>query len=168
MQLSGVGATTATCLLAMIGNGHEFDCGRQFAAWLGLAPGQYSSGGKTRLGRITKAGDGYLRSLLVLGAGPCWRRPRTRPTRSADGLWPWLSAGATGRPWWPSRRRTRAWPGRCCAKARTLRCQPELASIAQRQPTTTTRSTRIRPPHTADVTASVDDNRFGPARGVTD
>lgn len=68
MQLNGVGATTATCLLAMIGNGHDFDCGRQFAAWLGLAPGQYSSGGKTRLGRITKAGDSYLRMLLILGA----------------------------------------------------------------------------------------------------
>jgi len=68
MQLSGVGETTATCVLAMIGNGHDFDCGRQFAAWLGLTPGQYSSGGKTRLGRITKAGDSHLRSLLVLGA----------------------------------------------------------------------------------------------------
>ncbi|ENO81303.1 IS110 family transposase, partial [Thauera linaloolentis] len=40
----------------------------QFAAWLGLVPGQYSSGGKARLGRITKAGDSYLRSLLVMGA----------------------------------------------------------------------------------------------------
>lgn len=68
MQLGGVGETTATCLLAMIGNGHEFDCGRQLAAWLGLVPGQYSSGGKARLGRITKAGDPYLRSLLVMGA----------------------------------------------------------------------------------------------------
>ena len=68
MQLSGVGETTATCMLAMIGNGNDFDCGRQFAAWLGLAPGQYSSGGKTRLGRITKAGDSYLRMLLILGA----------------------------------------------------------------------------------------------------
>jgi transposase len=68
MQLGGVGPTTGTCLLAMIGNGHDFDCGRQFAAWLGLTPRQYSSGGKTRLGRITKAGDAYLRSLLVLGA----------------------------------------------------------------------------------------------------
>src|SRR5439155_3038170 len=55
MRLSGVGATTATAMLAMIGNGHEFRCGRQFSAWLGLTPGQYSSGGKTRLGRITKA-----------------------------------------------------------------------------------------------------------------
>jgi transposase len=68
MQLMGVGPTTATAIVAMVGNGTEFDSGRQFAAWLGLVPGQYSSGGKTRLGRITKAGDAYLRSLLVLGA----------------------------------------------------------------------------------------------------
>ena len=68
MRLSGVGETTATALMAMIGNGHEFKCGRQLAAWLGLVPGQYSSGGKTRLGHITKVGDPYLRSLLVMGA----------------------------------------------------------------------------------------------------
>lgn len=68
MRLNGIAETTATALLAAVGNAHEFKCGRQFAAWLGLTPGQYSSGGKTRLGRITKAGDGYLRSLLVLGA----------------------------------------------------------------------------------------------------
>jgi transposase len=52
----------------MIGRGQEFKCGRQLSAWLGLVPGQYSSGGKQRLGRITKAGDPYLRMLLVLGA----------------------------------------------------------------------------------------------------
>ncbi|MBB5206431.1 transposase [Inhella inkyongensis] len=68
MRLSGIGATTATALMATMGNGHDFKSGRQFTAWLGLTPGQYSSGGKTRLGRITKAGDAYLRSLLVLGA----------------------------------------------------------------------------------------------------
>jgi transposase len=68
MQLPGVGPTTASALVAMIGRGQEFRCGRQLAAWLGLVPGQYSSGGKQRLGRITKAGDPYLRSLLVLGA----------------------------------------------------------------------------------------------------
>lgn len=68
MRLPGVGETTATALTAMIGNGHEFANGRQLSAWLGLVPGQYSSGGKTRLGRITKAGDEYLRSLLVMGA----------------------------------------------------------------------------------------------------
>ncbi len=67
-RLPGVGPTTATALVAMIGRGQEFKCGRQLAAWLGLVPGQYSSGGKQRLGRITKAGDPYLRMLLILGA----------------------------------------------------------------------------------------------------
>jgi transposase len=52
---------------ATVGKGHDFSCGRQFCAWLGLVPGQYSSGGKKRLGRITKAGDPYLRTLLILG-----------------------------------------------------------------------------------------------------
>jgi transposase len=68
MQLPGIGPTTASALLASIGIGHDFANGRQVTAWLGLTPGQYSSGGKTRLGRITKAGDAYLRSLLVMGA----------------------------------------------------------------------------------------------------
>ena len=68
MRLPGVGPTTATALVAMIGRAQEFRCGRQLSAWLGLVPGQYSSGGKQRLGRITKAGDPYLRMLLILGA----------------------------------------------------------------------------------------------------
>ena len=68
MQLTGVGETTATAIVAIIGNGREFKNGRQFAAWLGLMPSQYSSGGKARLGRITKAGDSYLRTPLILGA----------------------------------------------------------------------------------------------------
>ncbi len=67
-QLAGIGPTTATAVVATVGNGHDFRSARQFCAWLGLVPGQYSSGGKTRLGRITKAGDAYLRSLLVMGA----------------------------------------------------------------------------------------------------
>lgn len=53
MQLSGVGETIATAIVSTVGNGHDFACGRQFCAWLGLVPGQYSSGGKARLGRIT-------------------------------------------------------------------------------------------------------------------
>lgn len=68
MQLPGIGPTTASALTASLGHGHDFKNGRQLAAWVGLVPGQYSSGGKTRLGRITKAGDAYLRSLLVMGA----------------------------------------------------------------------------------------------------
>jgi transposase len=68
MQMTGVAHVTATALVASISNGHDFRNGRQLAAWLGLVPGQYGSGGKTRLGRITKAGDRYLRTLLILGA----------------------------------------------------------------------------------------------------
>ena len=96
MQLSGVGATTATCMVAMIGNGHDFDCGRQFAAWLGLAPGQHSSGGKTRLGRITKAGDAYLRSLLVLGA----RSLLAAAKGKTDAVSRWATALAERRGYW--------------------------------------------------------------------
>ena len=68
MQRRGIGPITASALLASIGNGHDFKNGRQVAAWIGLTPGQHSSGGKARLGHITKAGDSYLRSLLVMGA----------------------------------------------------------------------------------------------------
>jgi transposase len=68
MQLPGIGPVTASALLASMSSGHDFSNGRQVAAWIGLVPGQYSSGGKARLGRITKAGDNYLRSLLVMGA----------------------------------------------------------------------------------------------------
>lgn len=96
MQLSGVGATTATCMVAMIGNGHDFDCGRQFAAWLGLAPGQHSSGGKTRLGRITKAGDAYMRSLLVLGA----RSLLAAAKGKTDAVSRWATALAERRGYW--------------------------------------------------------------------
>ena len=96
MRLSGVGPTTATALLAMIGNGHEFRCGRQLAAWLGLVPGQYSSGGKTRLGRITKAGDAYLRSMLILGA----RAVLAAAKGKADGLSRWALALEQRRGYW--------------------------------------------------------------------
>jgi transposase len=68
MTLPGIGPNTASAMLASIGGGHDFKNGRQVAAWIGLTPGQYSSGGTARLGRITKAGDRYLRSLLVMGA----------------------------------------------------------------------------------------------------
>lgn len=66
--LPGVGPLTASALVASVGTAHEFDNGRQFAAWLGLVPRQYSTGGKSRLGHITRRGDPYLRTLLILGA----------------------------------------------------------------------------------------------------
>jgi transposase len=96
MRLNGVGETTATALVAMIGNGHEFKNGRQLCAWLGLVPGQYSSGGKARLGHITKAGDPYLRSLLILGA----RAVLNSAKNKSDGLSRWAVALAERRGYW--------------------------------------------------------------------
>lgn len=66
--IPGIGPLTASALVVTIGDPRRFENGRQFAAWLGLVPKQNSSGGKERLGGITKMGDRYLRSLLVLGA----------------------------------------------------------------------------------------------------
>jgi transposase len=96
MQLPGVGATTATAVVAMIGRGQEFKSGRQLSAWLGLVPGQYSSGGKQRLGRITKAGDAYLRSLLVLGA----RAVLAAAKNKADAISRWAAALEQRRGYW--------------------------------------------------------------------
>lgn len=67
MKIEGIGPITATALVASVGDGKLFRNGRGFAAWLGLTPKQYSSGGKSRLGRITKRGDIRLRTLLVQG-----------------------------------------------------------------------------------------------------
>lgn len=66
--VAGIGIITADAVCASVGNAHDFKNGRQFAAWMGLTPRQYSSGGKAKLGRITRRGDAYLRSLLVQGA----------------------------------------------------------------------------------------------------
>ena len=82
--IPGVGVITATALVATIGDASQFHSGRQLAAWLGLVPKQHSSGGKERLGRISKRGDGYLRKLLVHGARTVllWSR-RRKENRSA-------------------------------------------------------------------------------------
>lgn len=67
-QVGGVGPLTADAVPASVGNARDFKNGRQFSAWLGLTPMQFSSGGKTRLGHISRRGDTYLRTLLVQGA----------------------------------------------------------------------------------------------------
>lgn len=68
LTLCGVGPVTASAAVATAGNVSVFKNGREFAAWLGLVPKQNSSGGKSKLGAITKRGDRYLRTLLVQGA----------------------------------------------------------------------------------------------------
>jgi transposase len=96
MRLCGIGEITATAMIAMVGNARDFTSGRQFAAWLGLVPSQYSSGGKTRLGRITKAGDAYLRTLLIQGA----RAVLEAAKKKTDSVSRWVKAVEERRGYW--------------------------------------------------------------------
>jgi transposase len=68
MKIEAIGPQTATALVAAVADPHVFKNGRSFAAWLGMTPRPHSSGGKARLGQITRQGDRYLRTLLVHGA----------------------------------------------------------------------------------------------------
>ena len=83
--IPGIGLITATALAASVPDPAVFKSGRQFAAYLGLVPRQNSSGGKDRLGRISKMGNGYLRRLLVVGATSVTRRAPTTDTRHPNG-----------------------------------------------------------------------------------
>ena len=84
--IPGVGPITASGIVASVGSAKEFRNGRQFAAWLGLTPRQSSFGGKTRLGHISKRGDAYLRTLLILGA----RSVLQNAARHTDRLSRWV------------------------------------------------------------------------------
>jgi transposase len=68
MKMKGVAERIATATIAQVGNGHGYQNGRHFAANLGLVPKEHSSGGKQRLGGITKRGNRYLRRMLIQGA----------------------------------------------------------------------------------------------------
>jgi len=84
--IPGIGPITASLIAATVGdNITAFTSARHFAAWLGLVPRQHSTGGKPRLGRITKAGNTEIRRLLVLGATSMVRRAET--WNSAAGIW---------------------------------------------------------------------------------
>lgn len=73
-DIPGVGLITATAAVAILGDGRHFSSGRQFAAFIGLVPRHRGTGGKTRLGHISKRGDRYLRTLLIHGARAALRR----------------------------------------------------------------------------------------------
>ena len=81
----GVGIMGASAIAATVSDPSLFRSGREFAAWLGMTPRQNSSGGKERLGRTSKRGDKYIRSLLVAGALAVLRHARERATK--DGEW---------------------------------------------------------------------------------
>jgi transposase len=80
-EIPGVGPIVATALVAEIGDWRAFQSGRSLAAWIGLVPKQHSTGGKERLGSITKQGNRYLRWLLVAGAMAVIRYARQHGTK---------------------------------------------------------------------------------------
>lgn len=77
----GIGPIISSAMVGYIGDGKQFKNGRQMAAWLGLVPRQASSGGKNQLGRITKSGNRYLRSILIHGARAALQRRELRNDR---------------------------------------------------------------------------------------
>ena len=79
--IPGVGPVTASAIVATAGDASQFKNGREFAAWLGLTPLNQSSGGKEKLGRITKMGNRYVRRLLVTGMTSRLRQVKTHPDR---------------------------------------------------------------------------------------
>ena len=109
--IPGVGPMLATALVASVADPRTFRSGRNFSAWIGLVPKQHSSGGKERLGSISKQGDRYLRSLFVAGALAVIRYAKIHGT----GHRPWLtSLLVRARPRLPPSRwptRSRGWPG---------------------------------------------------------
>jgi transposase len=92
--IPGVGPALATALVASVADAKAFRSGRNFSAWIGLVPKQHSSGGKDKLGSISKQGDRYLRSLFTAGALAVIRYAKIHDTQHR----PWLTALLARRP----------------------------------------------------------------------
>jgi len=93
-EIPGVGPALATALVASVANPRVFRSGRDFSAWIGLVPRQHSSGGKDKLGSISKQGDRYLRGLFTAGALAVIRYAKIHGTKHR----PWLAALLARRP----------------------------------------------------------------------
>jgi transposase len=87
VAIPGIGPVTATAIIAAIGNGAAFKKGRGFSAWLGIVPGEYTTGGKQKLLGISKRGNSYLRRLFVQGA----RAVLQQSAKQSSGLRTWLA-----------------------------------------------------------------------------
>ena len=111
--IPGVGFITATAIAATVTDPSHFRSSREFSAWLGLTPRQKSSGGKDRLGRISKMGDGYLRSLIVVGATAMIRYAREKGPVTPDGSTRCWRRNQPVSSRLPSPTRRRGSPGRC-------------------------------------------------------
>jgi len=92
MSIPGIRPIISTAVVAAIGTGDAFGRGRDFGAWLGLVPRQFSTGGKTVLGRISKRGSKYLRTLFIQAAHVIMMRPKNWEKFSFG---PWLTEAAT-------------------------------------------------------------------------
>ena len=110
--IPGIGVIGATAIAAIVTDPKVFRSGRDFAAWIGLVPRQDSTGGKQKLGPISKQGDRYLRRILVVGAHSVLRR-RASSRRSIPGSHSFWRGdrSRSSRSRWPTR--WRASPGRC-------------------------------------------------------
>ena len=91
MTVPGIGPIIASAMVSAVGDGAAFGKGRDFAAWLGLVPRQMSTGGRTILGRISKRGNTYLRTLFIRGARVILLRPENWSKHSFG---PWLHAAS--------------------------------------------------------------------------
>jgi transposase len=87
ITVPGIGPIISSAVVAAIGTGSGFKQGRDFAAWLGLVPKQESTGDRTKLGKISKRGNKYLRTLFVQAAHVVLER---RPAVAMRALWPWI------------------------------------------------------------------------------
>lgn len=87
MIIPGIGALSATAIISAVGDAKQFNRGRDLAAWLGLVPAQYSTGGRTQLGAISRRGNPYVRKLLIHGARSCLIHLDRTKNRLGD----WLS-----------------------------------------------------------------------------
>src|SRR5205085_144786 len=119
--IPGIGTIGATAITATVTDPTAFRSGRDFAAWIGLVPRQDSTGGKQKLGPISKQGDRYLRRILVVGAHSVLRRAKSNPEK-----YPWLTQLLARRPFKvvaiALRTRWRASPGRCWPKVAPIEC----------------------------------------------
>jgi transposase len=126
--IPGIGVIGATAIAATVADPTVFRSGRDFAAWIGLVPRQGSTGGKQKLGPISKQGDRYLRRILVIGAVSVLRRAQENP-----GKYPWLTQLLARRPFkivavaLANKMARMAWA--LLAKGGTYRA-PELAAAA--------------------------------------
>ena len=91
--IPGIGVITATAITALVSDATAFRSARQFAAWIGLTPRLSGTGGKVQLGRISKAGNRYLRRLLTTGATSLVRCAKRRPEKAG-----WITALLARRP----------------------------------------------------------------------